>query len=192
MALNRALRDLGPVRAIARAVALVVAFAAVCLNLSTALGTAAPIPATFEASIGLTRSQVEARFLEIDGSQTSFKSAPSIAGVPRVLGQDRKLFTAIEVNGYPEVVDVQLVSVLDTQSKTTLENQVVYDSLACGLLAEMVAQKWCTGRILNTGSRGLITATASKTFGPLRITVKTYQAAKASSPPVVSVNVTAM
>ena len=68
--------------------------------------------------------------------------------MPRVLGQDRHLYTIVEINGYPEVVDVQLVSVLDTRSRATLENQVVYDSLACGLLVELAAQKWCAGRIL--------------------------------------------
>ena len=98
----------------------------------------------------------------------------------------------MEVNGYPEVVDVQLVSLLDTQSKTTLENQVLYDSLACGLLADQAAQNWCTGRILNTNSRGLVTVTKSASFGAVRITVKTYQAAKPSSSPVVSVNLTAL
>jgi hypothetical protein len=149
-------------------------------------------PSAFEPSIGLTRSQVEARFHEIDGGHTVFKPAAAVAGVPRVLGQDRQLYTIVEVNGYPEVIDVQLVSLLDTRSKTTLENQVVYDSLACGLLANVAAQNWCTGRILDTNSRGLVTATKSASFGAVRITVKTYQAAKASSPPVVSLNVTAL
>jgi hypothetical protein len=50
-------------------------------------------PSAFEPSIGLTRSQVEARFHEIDGGQTVFKPAASVAGVPRVLGQDPQLAT---------------------------------------------------------------------------------------------------
>jgi len=175
------------------AVALMVVLISVAIPATPAMASVLrQKPSAFEPSIGLTRSQVEARFHEIDGGHTVFKPAAAVAGVPRVLGQDPRLYTVVEINGYPEVVDVQLVSVLDTRSKTTLENQVVYDSLACGLLAERAAQNWCTGRILNTNSRGLVTATTSKTFGPLRITVKTYQAAKTSSPPVVSVNVTAM
>jgi hypothetical protein len=187
----------GPVEAVARAtasgVALTLWLAAAAANATPAMAAVVGHkPSAFEPSIGLTRSQVEARFHEIDGGHTVFKPAAAVAGVPRVLGQDRQLYTIVEVNGYPEVIDVQLVSLLDTRSKTTLENQVVYDSLACGLLANVAAQNWCTGRILDTNSRGLVTATKSASFGAVRITVKTYQAAKASSPPVVSLNVTAL
>jgi tetrahydromethanopterin S-methyltransferase subunit F len=146
----------------------------------------------FEASIGLTRSQVEARFHEIDGGHTVFQAASDVKGVPRVLGRDQRLYTIVEVNGFPEVVDVQVVSVLDTGSKTTLENQVVYDSLVCALFGDRRAQSWCTGRILNTNSHGLVTATASANYAPVRITVKTYQSSKASSPPVVSLNIAAV
>jgi hypothetical protein len=186
----------GPVEAVARATASGVALTlwlAAAANATPAMAAVVGHkPSAFEPSIGLTRSQVEARFHEIDGGHTVFKPAAAVAGVPRVLGQDRQLYTIVEVNGYPEVVDVQLVSLLDTRSKTTLENQVVYDSLACGLLANVAAQNWCTGRILDTNSRGLVTATESASFGAVRITVKTYQAAKPSSPPVVSLNVTAL
>ena len=187
--------------AFARVAVLMGALEAACVILSAASGAAAPmspagalvpaalVPGAFEASIGLTRSQVEARFHEIDSGHTVFKAAAAVKGVPRVLGQDPRLYTIVEVNGFPAVVDVQLVSLLDTKSKTTLENQVVYDSLACGLLAEQAAQTWCTGRILNTNAHGLVTATKSATFGAVRIMVKTYQADKASSAPVVSVDV---
>ncbi len=150
------------------------------------------VPDAFEASIGLTRSQVEARFHEIDSGHTVFKAASALKGVPRVLGQDPRLYTIVEVNGFPEVVDVQLVSLLDTKSKTTLEDQVVYDSLACGLLGDRAAQTWCTGRILNTNAHGLVTATKSATFGAVRVTVRTYQADKAPSAPVVSIDVAAL
>jgi hypothetical protein len=168
--------------------------------LTAAATTATPViasavshkPSAFEASIGLTRSEVEARFHEIDAGHTVFKAAAAVKGVPRVLGQDRGLYTIVEINGNPEVVNVQLLSLLDTQSKTILEDQVRYDSLACGLLADVAAQNWCTGRILNTNSRGLVTASKSATFGVARITVKTFQAGKVSSPPVVSVDVTAI
>lgn len=146
-------------------------------------------PSPFEPSIGLTRSQVESHFREIDGSRTVFKSAKSVHGVPRVLGDDRRLYTIVEIDGYPEVIDVQVVSVLDTGSKPTLKNQVVYDSLACGLLAEEAAQNWCTGRILNTNSSGLVTATKAADFGSIRITVKTYQSTNPPSPPVVSIDI---
>jgi hypothetical protein len=163
------------------------------LTASVATASALASGSAFEPSIGLTRSQVESRFHEIDGSHTVFKRAPSDHGMPRVLGGDQRLFTIVEINGYPEVVDVQVVTLLDTRTKTTLENQVVYDSLACGLLADQAAQDWCTGRILNTNSHGLVTATAAENFGPVRISVKTYQPAKkgSSGPPVVSINITA-
>lgn len=159
--------------------------------------TAAPTVTTlgddsaFVPSIGLTRSQVESRFSEIDGSNTVFKAASKLHGVQRVLGHDSPLYTIVEINGYPAVTDVQVVSVLETDSKTTLENQVVYDSLACGALADEAAQSWCTGRILNTNSHGLVTATKTANFGPVSITVKTYQSAKSSGPPLVTINVTA-
>lgn len=176
----------GPPRCVAAAAACLIFSAPSMLSWVLKL-TASP----FEASIGLTRSQVEARFREIDGNHTVFKAATAIAGTPRVLGRDKRLYTIVEVNGYPEVVNVQVVTVLDTGNKTTLENQVVFDSLACGVLADETAQKWCTGRILNTNSRGLVTATTARSFGPVRVTVKTYQSSKSSSPPVVSVSVTA-
>jgi len=153
----------------------------------TALGN----KSAFEPSIGLTLSQVESLFREIDGSRTVFRAASKLHGVPRMLGSDGPLYTIVEINGYPAVTDVQVVSVLETASKTTLENQVLYDSLACAALADEAAQNWCTGRILNTNSHGLVTATKATDFGPVRITVKTYQSAKSSSPPVVSINVAA-
>jgi hypothetical protein len=149
-------------------------------------------PSAFEASIGLTRSQVETRFHEIDGSHTVFHAASDVKGVPRVLGQDQRLYTIVEVNGFPEVVDVQVVSILDTGTKKTLEDQVLYDSFVCAYLGDKSAQSWCTSRILNTNSHGLVTATSSANFAPVRITVKTYQSSKASSPPVVSLNVAAI
>jgi hypothetical protein len=160
--------------------------------------TAAPTVTTlanysaFEPSIGLTRSQVESLFREIDGSNTVFKAASKINGVPRVLGHDNSLYTIVEINGYPSVTDVQVVSLLETESKTTLENQVVYDSLACAALADQAAQSWCTRRILNTNSHGLVTATSTADFGAVSITVKTYQSTKASGPPLVVINVTAV
>lgn len=146
---------------------------------------------TFEPSLGLTRSQVEQRFREIDGSHTVFKTASSVDGMPRVLGSDKRLYTIVEINGYPEVTDVQVVSVLDAASKTTLENLVIYDSLACGVLADEAAQNWCTSRVLDTNSEGLVTATKAADFGPVRISVKTYQDKKSSSPALVSINVMA-
>jgi len=68
----------------------------------------------------------------------------------------------VEINGYPEVVDVQVVSILDTSSKTILEGQVAFDSLTCREFSSKAAQKWCTGRILNTNANGLVTATIRK------------------------------
>ncbi len=165
------------------------ALGACTLAQSGAAKAADRMPPAFKLSIGLTRAQVEARFHEIDGANTMFKSAPKVNGVARVLGGDRRLFTIIEVNGYPEVTDVQVVTLLDTSSKKVLEDQVIYDSLACGVLAGTTARDWCTERILNTSAHGLATASKSGHFGPLRITVKTYQSAKSPNPPVVSLNV---
>jgi hypothetical protein len=203
MTISRAPRRPAPTPAVAaltRATAIMAAVAAglIGAGATAASATAGPgsalsrTPDAFEASIGLTRSQVEARFHEIDSGHTVFKAAAAVKGVPRVLGQDPRLYTIVEINGFPEVVDVQLVSLLDTQTKATLENQVVYDSLACGLLADQAAQTWCTGRILDTNAHGLVTATKSSTFGAVRITVKTYQAAKPSSAPVVSLDIAAL
>lgn len=143
----------------------------------------------FVPGIGLTRAQVEARFHEIDGSHTVFRRASDLHGVPRVLGRDSSLYTITQISGYPEVVDVQIVSLLDTSSKKTLENQVYYDSLACGLLAAEPAQAWCTGRILNTNAKGLVDADKTASFGAVRVTVRTYDSKKASSPPIVSIDV---
>jgi len=98
----------------------------------------------------------------------------------------------VEINGYPEVVDVQVVSILDTSSKTILEGQVAFDSLTCREFSSKAAQKWCTGRILNTNANGLVTATNSKTFDGLRITVRTYRSSASSSAPVVSIDVSAI
>jgi len=145
----------------------------------------------FVPSLGLTRAQAESRFREIDGSHTVFKAVAKSHGVPRVLGSDNGLYTIVEINGYPAVTDVQVVSVLETTNKTTLQNQVLYDALACGAFGDQGAQNWCTSRILNTNSHGLVTATKAEDFGAVRITVKTYQPTKVPGPPVVSINVTA-
>jgi hypothetical protein len=145
----------------------------------------------FSPTLGATRTQVEALFHYID-KDTTFKVAPKIKGVPRSLGQDRSLYTAVEINGYPEVVDVQVVSILDTANKNILEGQVAFDSLTCREFSTEAAQKWCTGRILNTNARGLVTATQSKTFHGLRITVRTYRSSTGSSAPVVSIDVSAV
>lgn len=109
-----------------------------------------------------------------------------------MLGGGGRLYAIVEINGYPEVIDMQVVSLLDTGSKTTLEDQVVYDSLACGALADEVAQRWCTGRVLNANAHGLVTATKVANFGPASITVKMYRSTKSTGPPVVSINVTAV
>jgi hypothetical protein len=151
----------------------------------TALGSRS----SFVASIGLTRSQVESLFREIDGSHTVFRAAPELHGMPRVLGSDNGLYTIVEINGYPAVTDVQVVSVLGTTSKTTLQNQVLYDSLACSALGDQAAQNWCTSRILNTTSHRLATATEAADFGSVRITVKTYQPTKSGGPPVATINI---
>ena len=97
---------------------------------------------SFIPSIGLTRTQVESLFREIDGSRTVFRAARALHGIPRVLGSDNRLYTIIEINGYPAVTDVQVVSILETTSKATLENQVLYDSLACSALGDKAAQNW--------------------------------------------------
>ena len=144
---------------------------------------------SFIPSIGLTRTQVESLFREIDGSHTVFRAARALHGIPRVLGSDNRLYTIIEINGYPAVTDVQVVSILETTSKATLENQVLYDSLACSALGDKAAQNWCTSRILNTTSHGLATATEAADFGPVRITVKTYQSTRSSGPAVATVNI---
>jgi hypothetical protein len=148
--------------------------------------------AGFTPTLGATRAQVEAIFHYIDGSHTSFAVAKEIKGVPRVLGADKRLFTVVEINGSPEVTDVQVVSILDTTSKTILEDQITYDALTCGQFSTTAAQTWCTGRILNTNAKGLLTATASKTFGGLLITVRTYRSQTRSTIPIVSINIDAM
>jgi hypothetical protein len=145
----------------------------------------------FSPTLGATRTEVEELFHYID-KRTIFKVASKIKGVPRTLGQDKGLYTAVEINGYPEVVDVQVVSILDTSSKTILEGQVAFDSLTCREFSSKAAQKWCTGRILNTNANGLVTATNSKTFDGLRITVRTYRSSASSSAPVVSIDVSAI
>lgn len=145
----------------------------------------------FEPSIGLTRAQVEARFHEIDRDRTVFKVASPVHGEPRALGEDTHVYALVEITGFPEVVSVEVVLLLDSATKATLEEQVEYGAQSCGLLAAGNAQTWCTARILNTGSRGLVNATTSRTFGAVRVTVKTYQPKEPSSPPVVSIDVSA-
>jgi len=145
----------------------------------------------FSPTLGATRTQVEKLFQYID-KNTTFKVVSDVKGVPRVLGQDKHLYTAVEINGYPQVIDVQVVSILDTASKTILEDQVTYDSLTCLEFSTKAAQRWCTGRILNTNSSGLVTGTMSKTFQGLRLTVRTYRSTSSSSAPVVSIDVSAI
>jgi hypothetical protein len=154
-------------------------------NLSNAILTG------FSPTLGATRTQVEQLFHLID-KNTTFKVASKVKGVPRVLGQDKSLYTAVEINGYPEVIDVQVVSILDTASKTVLQSQVAYLSLTCREFSTEIAQKWCTGRILNTNSTGLVTATKSKSFNGLRFTVRTYRSTTDSGSPVVSIDVSAI
>lgn len=139
-------------------------------------------------SMGITRAQTEALFHFVDGSHTVFHSASALKGVPRVLGSDPQLFTAVEINGNPQVVDVQVVSIIDSASKATLEKQVNYLSLACLEFASESAQKWCLSRILNTNSSGLVSASASKKYNGLQITVKTYRPNQNSAPPLISVD----
>ncbi len=145
----------------------------------------------FEPSIGLTRAQVEAAFRAIAGKATVFEKAGAVKGVPRVLGHDSGLFTLDEILGYPEVVDVQTVTVLDVHSKKTLERQVMYDSLVCGELSGRAAQAWCLGRVLNTNKHGLETATSKRVFGALEITARTYRSSSGSAPPIVDLNISA-
>jgi hypothetical protein len=145
----------------------------------------------FQPSIGLTRAQVEARFRDIDGNHTIFQTASKVKGVSRVLGGDKRLYTVVEINGYPAVGDLEVDSLLDTTSKTTLEDQIVYDSLVCGEFSNKAGQTWCLGRILDTNSKGLITATKSAVFGGLRMTVKTYRSSSGSNPPVVAIDIAA-
>jgi hypothetical protein len=147
-----------------------------------------PRVSAFAASMGISRSTTESLFHSIDGGHTVFKSAAPVKGVPRVLGGDKRLFTVVEVNGSPEVIDVQIVTILDTSSKSVLENQVIYDSLVCRVFANVAAEKWCTGRILNTNAKGINTATKTKSFQGLNMTVKTYLSKKGSGPPIVALN----
>ena len=87
MAIGRAPRHAGPVRAVARVAASLVALTAVAATATPVMASVLNhTPSAFEATIGLTRSQVEARFHEIDGGHTVFKPAAAVAGVPRVLG----------------------------------------------------------------------------------------------------------
>jgi hypothetical protein len=146
----------------------------------------------FTPTLGATRAQVETLFHYIDGNHTTFRVASKIKGVPRVLGGDTRLFTVIEINGYPEVIDVQVVTILDTSSKSILEQQITYDALTCREFSTATAQKWCTGRILDTNANGLITATKSKVFGGLDITVRTYRSTTSSAVPIVSVDISAL
>jgi hypothetical protein len=147
--------------------------------------------ASFAPSMGLTRLQAESLFLAIDGKNTIFKSASSVKGVARALGKDQRLFTAVEINGSPEVVDVQVVTVLDTASKPILENQVVYDSLTCREFASVQAQKWCTDRVLNINRSGLVTATQSRVFSGLRMTVRTFHTPNSANPSIVTIDIAA-
>ncbi|MFI5035019.1 MAG: hypothetical protein ACHQFZ_02300 [Acidimicrobiales bacterium] len=147
--------------------------------------------AGFVPTLGLTRQQVESIFIAIDGQRTTFKIVSKVKGVPRVLGGDRTLFTVVEINGFPKVLDVQVVTVLDTSTKLTLENQVTYDTLTCRAFAGAAGQRWCTGRILNTDSKGLVTASKSKLFNGVRIAVRTYRSSASSTVPIVSVDVSA-
>jgi hypothetical protein len=146
----------------------------------------------FTPTLGATRAQVEALFHYLDGNHTTFRVASKIKGVPRVLGGDTRLFTVVEINGYPEVIDVQVVTILDTSSKSILEQQITYDALTCREFSTATAQKWCTGRILDTNADGLITATKSKVFGGLDITVRTYRSTSSSAVPIVSVDISAL
>lgn len=132
---------------------------------------------------------MEAAFRAIAGKATVFAKASAVKGVARVLGHDPALFTLVEINGYPEVLDVQTVTVLDVRSEKTLERQVMYDSLVCGELSGMTAQAWCLARALNTDKHGLVTATATKVFGPREVTVRTYRTSSGSAPPIVEVDI---
>jgi hypothetical protein len=164
------------------------ALAGVALVATVLLGAATPVVASFTPSMGITRGQAESLFRAIDGKNTAFKVASMVKGVPRVLGGDQHLFTVVEINGDPEVVDVQVVTIIDTSSKAILENQVVYDSLACRVFATVAAENWCTSRVLNTNAKGMITATKTRNFGGLDITVRTYLSKKGSGPPIVSMD----
>ena len=87
--------------------------------------------------------------------------------------------------------EVSKTTLLDTSSRTTLEDQLIVDALPCGAYGGKVASRWCGSRILNTSSSGLITASASKQFGPrLWIQVDTYHPT-ASTPAMVGVVVAA-
>jgi hypothetical protein len=147
-----------------------------------------PFGTASAASTGLTRTTAESLFHSIDGNRTVFRKASTVNGVPRVLGGDQHLYTIVEINGSPDVIDVQIVSILDTSSKSILENQVIYDSLSCRVFADLAAEKWCTSRIINTNSTGLVTATRTKMFEGLEMTVKTYRSNKGSGPPIVALN----
>jgi hypothetical protein len=165
------------------------AFVGVLLMLLSPISADSSASASQSAlSMGITRAQTEALFHIIDGSNTIFRSASPLKGVPRVLGADSRLFTAVEINGNPQVVDVQVLSIVDSASKRTLEEQVGYLSLACLEFASKAAQKWCLGRILNTNASGLDSASASKNYNGLQITVKTYRPKQKSAPPLISVN----
>ncbi|HTW99458.1 MAG TPA: hypothetical protein VMD59_11805 [Acidimicrobiales bacterium] len=140
--------------------------------------------------LGLTRSKVELLFHELDGKNTVFRSASDLHGSPRVLGADRRLSTALVLLGYPEVEEVNVVTLLETARRATLIEQIEYDSLACGLLAGgETAEHWCTGRILARNEHGTVTASRSETFGHVRITVKTTHPAKPGYFPVVAIDV---
>jgi hypothetical protein len=161
---------------------------AVVTFLASASVTLGPASLASASTLGISRNTAESLFHSIDGSHTVFKDAIAVKGVPRVLGGDKHLFTVVEINGNPEVVDVQIVSILDTSSKSVLENQVIFDSLACRVFANLAAEKWCTSRILNTNSTGMVTATRSKSFEGLNMTVKTYRSKKGAGPPIVVIN----
>lgn len=141
--------------------------------------------------MGLTRSQAESFFRVIDGNHTVFKVVSSQKNVPRVLGRDKRLFTVVEISGSPQVIDVQVVTVLDTGDKSVLQNQVVYDSLTCRVFGSLAAQKWCLGRILNTNRAGLVNASKSAVFNGLNMTVRTYHSGHNSLAPIVSVDLSA-
>ncbi|MCU1489114.1 MAG: hypothetical protein JWM85_519, partial [Acidimicrobiaceae bacterium] len=147
--------------------------AVVVLATLAVVGSASVVSASTAPGIGLTRSQVEQLFHAVDGSHTVFRSATKVKGVPRVLGGDKTLYTVVEVNGSPQVVDVQVVSLLDTKSEKILENQVIYDALTCDAFGGTSARSWCTKRILDPSGKGMVSASGAKDFGGIEITVKT-------------------
>jgi len=95
----------------------------------------------FSPTLGATRTEVEELFHYID-KRTIFKVASKIKGVPRTLGQDKGLYTAVESMAIRKFVDVQVVSILVLQVRQFSRAKWRSTHDVSRILSK-AAQKWC-------------------------------------------------